>query len=77
MIAGMKHLPQQDEPIPVAVAARILRVPSRWLRTEIETGRLPGLQADRAILVHVETVRKLLAERARTAVSPEEQGGAR
>ncbi|MCB9846701.1 MAG: hypothetical protein H6811_12045 [Phycisphaeraceae bacterium] len=53
------------EPLPLHVAARYLRVPARWLREEIEAGRLPALRAGRSILVHVPTVSAALAERAK------------
>ena len=52
------------EPVPLNIAARCLRVPARWLRDEIEAGRVPALIADRAILIHVPTVARLLADRA-------------
>jgi hypothetical protein len=54
-----------DEILPIGPAARRLRVPSRWLRAEIEAGRLPGLKAGSRLLVHTPTVAKLLARRAR------------
>lgn len=52
-------------PLPLSQAARCLRVPSRWLRSEVEAGRLPALIAGNAILVDVETVAGLLAMRAK------------
>ena len=57
--------PYPTEPVPLNIAARCLRVPARWLRDEIEAGRLPALIAGTAILVHVPTVLALLAERAK------------
>ena len=62
---GMDEDTFQHEPLPLNKAARYLCVPARWLRDEIEAGRLPGLCAERTILVHVPTVAKLLAERAK------------
>lgn len=59
------QLKYPPDPVPLSQAARCLRVPSRWLRSEIEVGRLPALIADTAILVDVETVAGLLAERAK------------
>jgi hypothetical protein len=53
-----------SEPVPLNIAARCLRVPARWLRDEVEAGRVPGLIADRAILIHVPTVARVLADRA-------------
>ncbi len=58
-----KSLP--SDALPLNVAARCLRVPARWLRDEIEAGRIPALIAGRSVLVHVPTVAALLAERAR------------
>ena len=54
-----------SEPTPLNRAARLLRVPARWLREEIEAGRIPALVAGRATLVHVPTVAAILAERAK------------
>jgi hypothetical protein len=65
-----KHFP--TTPIPLNLAARCLRVPARWLRGEIEAGRIPSLRADTAILVHVPTVAALLTERARSGEGPEQ-----
>ncbi|MFM9957265.1 MAG: hypothetical protein ACKVZJ_04250 [Phycisphaerales bacterium] len=50
---------------PEWVAARCLRVPARWLRDEIEAGRIPALIAGRSVLIHVPTVAAQLAERAK------------
>lgn len=52
------------DPVPLNAAARFLSVPAKWLRAEVQAGRLPALIADRAILVHVPTVAALLAVRA-------------
>jgi len=51
------------DPLPLSEAARCLSVPARWLREEIESGRLPGLVAGSAILIHVPTVAAVLTER--------------
>ncbi len=61
----MDNKQHQADPLPLNLAARCLRVPARWLREEIEAGRLPALIAGRNVLVHVPTVAVLLAERAR------------
>ncbi len=53
-----------DEPLPMNIAARVLRVPMGWLRDEIEAGRIPALVAGRSTLVHCPTVLALLRERA-------------
>jgi len=49
---------------PLRVAARRLNVPSTWLRTEAEAGRIPCLVAGRRILVHIPTVERILVDRA-------------
>jgi len=64
-----KTLP--NEPLLLNKAAHCLHVPMRWLRDEVEAGRLPALRAGRAILIHVPTVAKLLARRAQQVA----QGG--
>ncbi len=63
--SGMDNKQHPSDPLPLNLAARCLRVPARWLREEIEAGRLPALIAGRNVLVHVPTVAALLAERAR------------
>lgn len=63
---GMENKHKLSESLPLNRAARCLCVPARWLRDEVEAGRLPGLQAGRTILIHVPTVAELLAERAKS-----------
>lgn len=62
--SGMDDKNHPTDPLPLNLAARCLRVPARWLREEIEAGRVPALIAGRSVLVHVPTVAALLAERA-------------
>lgn len=62
---GMVTPQLPSDPLPLNLAARCLRVPARWLRDEIEAGRIPALIAGRSVLVHVPTVAVLLAERAK------------
>jgi hypothetical protein len=50
---------------PLNHAARLLSVPSKWLRAEADAGRLPHLHAGRVYLFDVHTVERLLLERAR------------
>jgi hypothetical protein len=64
-----------NEPLPLHIAARHLRVPARWLRDEIESGRLPALRAGRAILVHVPTVATALVERAKAERAADQAEG--
>ena len=74
---GMENTAHLSEPLPLNKAARCLRVPARWLRDEVESGRLPGLQAGRTILVHVPTVAQRLVERAKGDLSTSGKGGDR
>ena len=53
-------------PIPLGPMARRLRVPSRWLRSEAEAGRVPCLKAGTAFLFDPEEVAKVLLERCRS-----------
>lgn len=73
-VAGMAEYEQPPEPLPLNVAARCLRVPARWLREEVEAGRIPALIAGTAILIHVPTVLPMLAERAKAT---QQNGGGR
>jgi len=41
----------------------------RWLRDEVEAGRIPALIAGRAVLVHVPTVATIIAERAKVVTN--------
>ena len=71
----MENTPLPEEPLPLNKAARCLCVPAQWLRNEVEAGRLPGLRAGRAILVHVPTVAAALAERAKAEHTADAEGG--
>jgi len=61
-------------PIPLSLAARRFGLPTRWLRREVEAGRIPALIADRAILIDPETLAVALSHRARGGKS---DGGAK
>ena len=54
----------QSKLLPVGPMARRLRVSVKWLREEAAAGRVPHLQADRAILFDPDTVERVLVERA-------------
>jgi hypothetical protein len=62
-----------SELVPANIAARHLRVPLRWLKAEVEAGRLPGLIAEGTVLLHLPTITRLLADR---AAKGERDGGA-
>jgi hypothetical protein len=51
--------------LPLGSTARLLSVPSTWLRAEADAGRLPHLRAGPKYLFDVDTVERLLLERAR------------
>lgn len=74
--SGMESKPHPSEPLPLNQAARCLRVPAQWLRDEVEAGKLPGLKAGRAILIHVPTVAAALTERAKAEHINKAEGGA-
>lgn len=65
--SGMETRALPDKPLPLNKAARCLCVPAAWMRDEVNAGRLPALRAGRAILIHVPTVARLLAQRAQQA----------
>ena len=52
---------------PLSVLARRLRVPTRWLRAEAESGRLPAVRAENQYLFDAATVERILLERATAA----------
>ena len=62
--AGMENKEHPSQALPLDLAAGCLCVPVRWLRLEIEAGRIPGLLAGRTVLVHVPTGAAILTERA-------------
>lgn len=50
--------------LPIGPTARRLRVPIKWLRDEATLGRIPHVRAGRVMLFNLETVERLLLERA-------------
>ena len=61
--------------VPLGVAASTFGIPARELRLEVEAGRLPHVRVgERAILLDLELVRRLLAERASLPTNNEEVG---
>lgn len=49
----------------VNAAAKLLRVPTAWLKAEVEAGRLPGFRAGRFWMVNTDCIGAILAERAK------------
>jgi hypothetical protein len=60
--------------VPINVAARWLRVPVRWLRAEVEAGRVPALRAGNQFLCDFQTVENALLKRARRPVTHKGEG---
>jgi hypothetical protein len=54
-----------SELLSLPLAARRLRVPAGWLRSEALAGRVPVLRAGRRLLFNVDAVRAALLERAK------------
>jgi hypothetical protein len=62
---------QQRELLALPAMARTLRVTQRWLRREVEAGRLPAVKADTRLLFSRSAVERALLERAeRTEAAP-------
>lgn len=61
---GMEHIDQLKW---VSAAAKLLRVPSAWLKAEVESGQLPGFRAGRFWMVNVDCIGAILAKRAKGA----------
>jgi hypothetical protein len=53
-----------SRPIPHTQLARYLRVSPAWLAAELEAGRLPGVNAGDRWLCDVDTIQRLITERA-------------
>ena len=51
--------------LPLGPTAQQLGVPATWLRQEAERGSIPHLKAGKRLLFDLETVARLLSERAR------------
>jgi hypothetical protein len=61
-----------DRLAPLGVAAAVLGVPARELRAEVDAGRLPYTRVgEKAILLDLDLVRRVLAERAGRYPAPE------
>jgi hypothetical protein len=58
--------------LPLGQVARLLHLPSAWLRAEAEAGRLPCLRAGKAILMELETIEAILIERSRQSLPRQE-----
>lgn len=50
--------------VPLGIMARMLHVPSRWLRCEAEAGRVPALRAGDRYVFRPDIVSRVIAERA-------------
>jgi hypothetical protein len=61
--------------LPLGPTARLLAVPSNWLRAEADAGRLPHLRAGSIYLFDVDEIERLLLERARQGGQDTNEGG--
>jgi hypothetical protein len=59
--------------VPLGVMARLLHVPSRWLRAEVAAGRIPALRADNRLVFRPDIVLPIVAERAKSEADRAEQ----
>jgi hypothetical protein len=50
--------------LPLGAMARIVHVPTKWLREQAKAGSIPSLDAGGALLFHAPTVQKILTARA-------------
>ncbi len=64
---GMMY--ERKKLVTTGAMARLLGVPVRWLKAEVEAGRIPAVKADRVFLFNPDIVVELLAERARGAAN--------
>ena len=53
--------------VPLGVMARLVHVPTRWLRAEAEAGRIPALRAGDRFVFCPDVVSRIVAERAAQA----------
>jgi hypothetical protein len=60
---------------PLGPTARLLSVPATWLRAEADAGRLPHLRAGSSYLFDVDTIERLLLERARQGCQDKKEDG--
>lgn len=72
--SGM-HDSNTKRPLTLGPMARRLRVPSSWLRSEAEAGRIPHLKAGKTLLFDAETVEGIVLERVRQAGAREKHNG--
>jgi hypothetical protein len=54
--------------------ARELGLPASWLKREAEAGRLPHIRAGASIVLNIEAVAQLVAERVAAPVSQQPDG---
>ena len=51
--------------VPLGLMARMLGVPTKWLRNQVSKGSLPGVKAGNTILFDPEVINNILADRAK------------
>jgi hypothetical protein len=60
----------QSDFVTVGMAAYHLELPSAWLRSEAEAGRIPAFRANRRLFCSLEAVRAALASRTVNSAEP-------
>lgn len=66
----------QDKLLSLAHMARALSLPQKWLKAEVEAGRLPALRAGTRLLFSRAAVEQALLERAKQPDSAKESARA-
>ena len=70
-VARMVSNEPRNELLTLPAMARALRVTQRWLRSEVEAGRLPAIKADARLRFSRAAVERALLKRAeRTEAAP-------
>jgi len=57
--------------VPLGVMARLVHVPTKWLRSEAEAGRVPALRAGNRYVFRLDIVSRIIADRAAQASTGE------
>lgn len=73
MVSDMQVIQSRNFAEPISQAARQIGVPTKWLSQEVKEGRMPGVKAGNTTLVHVYTVRKILAKLASQSPPTEDE----
>jgi len=58
---------EEQRIVPLGVMARLVHVPTKWLRGEAEAGRVPALRAGNRYVFRPDIISRIIAERAAKA----------